>query len=31
MNVVGFEFPDDLHYLVDEQVWGHPFTAADER
>ena len=22
MNVAGFEFPDALHYLVDEQVWA---------
>ena len=22
MNVAGFEFPDSLHYLVDEQVWA---------
>jgi glycine cleavage system H protein len=22
MNVAGFEFPDGLHYLVDEQVWA---------
>jgi len=22
VNVAGFEFPDSLHYLVDEQVWA---------
>lgn len=22
MNVAGFEFPESLHYLVDEQVWA---------
>jgi glycine cleavage system H protein len=24
MNAAGFEFPDDLHYLVEHQVWARP-------
>ncbi len=24
MKAAGFEFPDELHYLVDEQVWARP-------
>jgi glycine cleavage system H protein len=24
MNVLGFEFPDELHYAVDDQVWARP-------